>query len=85
MEIVYRLLISNRVGWTPNANIISHRKERPAGDEGEVYLLTGIDYQADSTTLLCEFQWIDNPPAGGKFLADLMESTSDASESSGGD
>ena len=56
---MYRLLISNRVGWTPNANIIPHRKERPAGDEGEVYLLTGIVYQADSTTLLCEFQRID--------------------------
>ena len=66
-------------------NIISHHKERPAVDEGEVYLLTGIDYQADSTTLLCEFQWIDYPPAGGKFLADLMESASDALESSGGD
>ena len=64
MEIVHRFLNSNRVGWTPNMNIISHHKEKPAVDEGEVYLLTGIDYQADSTTLLCEFQWIDYPPAG---------------------
>ena len=49
---MHRLLISNRVGWIPNANIISHRKERPAVDEGEVDLLTGIVYQADSATLL---------------------------------
>ena len=56
-----------------------------AVDEGEADLLTGIVYQADSTTLLCEFQWIDDPPSGGKLLTDLMESASDALESSGGD
>ena len=58
---------------------------KPAIDEGEADLLTGIVYQADSTTLLCEFQWIDDPPSGGKLLTDLMESASDALELSGGD
>ena len=56
---------------------------KPAIDEGEADLLTGIVYQADPTTMLCEFQWIDYPPSGEKFLTDLLESAVGALESSG--
>ena len=56
---------------------------KPAVYEGEADLLTGIVYQADPTTMLCEFQWIDYPPSGEKFLTDLLESAVDALESSG--
>ena len=57
--------------------LINENNEMPAVDEGDVDTLTGIVYQADRETLLCEFQWIDRPPSGDT-LASLMEAASDA-------
>ena len=57
--------------------LINENNEMSAVDEGDVDTLTGIIYQADRETLLCEFQWIDRPPSGDA-LASLMEAASDA-------
>ena len=41
--------------------LINEINKMSAVDEGDVDTLTGIVYQADRETLLCEFQWIDRP------------------------
>ena len=76
--------------WPPSYFIyraveVDEDSGKPAVDEGAADLLTGIVYQANSTTLLCEFQWIDYPLSGGKLLTGLMKSASDALQSSGDD
>ena len=51
--------------------------EVPAATEGEADVLTGIVFQADAETLLCEFQWIDRPPSDDRALLTLMEQAAD--------
>ena len=51
--------------------------DQPEPDEDPADILTGVSYQNGTETLLCEFQWIDRPPAS-KQLAALLEAACDA-------
>lgn len=62
--------------------VVTDPDGRPDGDEEPADTVTGMTYQAREDLVLCEFKWLDYPPADTEELRKLLEAAVEALDAS---